>query len=201
MRLFVIGGTGRTGKELIQQALEHGHQVTAFARSPEKIREKNALLSVVEGDIFDRDALARAMQGHDAVASMLGPVKAREPSTLMQTSAQCTVEAMRISGVERIAVLSSAAHFSGFLNSIARFILRNHMIDSLRMEQIVRESDLEWTIARPPGLTNGGRKTFRSREDAAPKLAFSLSRAAVAAFLLDSLEKRQHVRKIVGIAR
>ena len=79
--------------------------------------------------------------------------------------------------------------------------MRDHMRDSLAMEEIVQSNGLDWTIARPPRLTQEDSLGYRSRENAAPKMGFSLSRKAVAAFMLDAIEKGKHVRKIVGIAR
>jgi len=69
------------------------------------------------------------------------------------------------------------------------------------METIVQVNGLDWTIARPPRLTEENYTTYRSREDAAPKTGFSLSRKAVAAFMLDAIEQKKHFRKIVGIAK
>src|SRR5262249_51561618 len=81
------------------------------------------------------------------------------------------------------------------------FILRNHMRDSLSMEEVVRASGLNWTIARPPRLTHEKYSSYRSREDAAPKMGFTLSRKAVAAFMLDAIEQEKHFQKVVGIAK
>jgi uncharacterized protein YbjT (DUF2867 family) len=108
---------------------------------------------------------------------------------------------MKRSGVKRLVVLSAAAHFPGIPNRIASFIMRNHMRDSLAMEEIVQGSGLDWTIARPPRLTQEDYTAHRSREDAAPKMGFTLSRKAVAAFMLDAIEQEERVHKIVGIAK
>ena len=79
--------------------------------------------------------------------------------------------------------------------------MRNHMRDSLAMEQVVQRNGLDWTLARPPRLTQESYLTYRSREGAAPKMGFSLARKAVAAFILDAIEQKKHFEKIVGIAR
>jgi hypothetical protein len=79
--------------------------------------------------------------------------------------------------------------------------MRNHMRDSLAMEEIVQGSGLDWTIARPPRPTQEDYTAYRSREDAAPKMGFTLSRKAVAAFMLDAIEQEKRVHKIVGIAK
>jgi putative NADH-flavin reductase len=201
MRLFVIGATGRTGREIVQQALARGHHVTAFVRSPESLTLTNERLTILKGNAMDANQLCHAMQNHDAVLSALGPREAFKPSSLLHDSALATTRAMKRSGVKRLLVLSAAAHFSGIPNRIVRFILRNHMRDSLAMENVVQASGLDWTMARPPRLTQGQYTAYRSREGAAPKLGFTLARKAVAAFMLDAIEQKKHFQKIVGIAK
>ena len=201
MKLFVIGATGRTGREIVDQALARGHRVTAFVRSPDGIKVRNERLTVIEGNVMDENELVNAMQNHDTVVSTLGPRQVFKPSSMLHESAIATTRAMRGSGVTRLVVLSAAAHFPGIPNRIASFIMRNHMRDSLAMEEIVKRNGLDWTIARPPRLTQGDYLTYRSREDAAPAMSFSLSRKAVAAFMLDAIEQKKHFQKIVGIAK
>src|SRR5438094_3313118 len=201
MKLFVMGATGRTGQEVVQQALARDHHVTAFVRSPENTRLKNERLTGLKGNVMDENALFRAMQTHNAVVSTLRPREVFKPSSMLHDSALATTRAMNRSGVKRIVVLSAAAHFPGILNRIASFILRNHMRDSLAMEKIVQANGLDWTIARPPRLTQEDSLHYRSREGAAPRMGFTLSRNAVAAFMLDAIEQKKHIRKIVGIAK
>ena len=201
MKLFVMGATGRTGQEVVQQAIARGHYVTAFVRSPESITLRNERLTVLKGNAMDENELSEAMQNHDAVISTLGPREVFRPGTLLHDSALATTRAMNRSGVKRLVVLSAAAHFPGIPNRIASFVMRNHMRDSLSMEAIVQANGLDWTIARPPRLTQEDSVTYRSREGAAPKMGFTLSRKAVAAFVLDAIEQKKHVHKIVGIAR
>src|SRR6266446_49529 len=153
MKLFVIGATGRTGREIVQQALARGHQVTAFVRSPERITLKNARLTVRTGNVMDETQLFDAIENHDAVLSTLGPREVFKPSSMLHDSAVATTRAMNRAGVKRLVVLSAAAHFPGIPNRIASFIMRNHMRDSRAMEAIVQASGLDWTIARPPRLT------------------------------------------------
>ena len=201
MKLFVIGATGRTGQEIVQQALARGHQVTAFVRSPGNISAKSERLTVLKGNVLDENQLFNAMQNHDAVISTLGPREVFKPGSMLHDSAVATTRAMNRSGVKRLVVLSAAAHFPGIPNRIVSLILRDHMRDSRAMEEIVQTSGLDWTIARPPRLTEEDCKTYRSREGAAPTMGFSLSRKAVAAFMLDAIEQQKHFHKIVGIAK
>jgi len=175
--------------------------VTAFVRTPESIPVKNERLTVRMGNVMDENQLLAAMQNHDAVTSALGPREPFKPSSILRDSALATTRAMKRSGVKRLLVLSAAAHFPGVPNRIVRFILRNHMRDSLAMEEIVQGSGLDWTIVRPPRLTQKEDSTYRSREGAAPKMGFSVSRKAVAAFMLDAIEQQKHFQKIVGVAK
>jgi putative NADH-flavin reductase len=201
MKLFVIGATGGTGREIVQQSLARGHHVTAFVRSPETVTLRNERLNVLKGNMTDENQLSEATRNHDAVVSALGPREVFKPSSLLYDSALATTRAMVRSGVKRLVVLSAAAHFPGIPNRIVSFILRNHMRDSLAMEKVVQDSGLDWTIARPPRLTQEDYSTYRSREGAAPKMGFTLARKAVAAFMLDAIEQRKHFHKIVGIAK
>lgn len=201
MKLFVIGATGGTGQEIVQQSVARGHHVTAFVRSPETVTLRNERLSVLKGNVTDESQLSEAMRNHDGILSALGPREALKPSSLLQNSALAAIRAMQRSGVRRLVVLSAAAHFPGIPNQIVSFILRNHMRDSLAMEKVVQDSGLDWTIARPPRLTQEQYATYRSREGAAPQRGFSLSRKAVAAFMLDAIEQKKHFQKIVGIAK
>ena len=201
MKLFVIGATGRTGREVVQQALTRGHHVTAFVRSPKGVGATSQQLSVVKGDATDEEQLFSAMQNHDAVISTLGPRKVFKPGSLLHDSALATTRAMKRARIKRLVVLSAAAHFPGIPNRIASFIMRKHMRDSLAMEGIVQSNGLDWTIARPPRLTEDDSTTYRSREDAAPRMGFTLDRKAVAAFMLDAIEQTKHLHKIVGIAK
>ncbi|PYK38144.1 MAG: hypothetical protein DME49_08960 [Verrucomicrobia bacterium] len=201
IKLFVIGATGRTGREIVQQSLARGHHVTAFVRSPESITLRNERLTVLKGNAMDENELFDAMQNHNAVVSTLGPREVFKPRSMLHDSALATTRAMNRSGVKRLVILSAAAHFPGIPNRIASFIMRNHMRDSLAMEEIVQGSGLDWTITRPPRLTQQEYATYRSREGAAPKMGFTLARKAVAAFMLDAIEQKRHFHKIVGIAK
>src|SRR5437660_2773484 len=136
MKLFVIGATGRTGREIVQQALARGHHVTAFVRTPESIPVKNERLIIVRGSATDEHQLLGAMQNHDAIISALGPRQPFKPSSILRDSALATTRAMQRAGVKRLVVLSAAAHFAGIPNRSVRFILRNHIRDRLALEEL-----------------------------------------------------------------
>ncbi len=205
MRLLVLGATGRVGTHVVDIALERGHAVTAFVRSPKKITRTERALTVIEGDPMSVDPLARALPGHDAVVSALGR-SGREglrPSTLLAESAASTVAAMNRAGVRRLAIVSAAILFpeKGVRFAFFRWLLRHPILDLIAMEAVVRATELEWTIARPPRLLEAPDASYRSAHDALPPNAWSMSFRAVAAFVVDALEERSHAREVVGLAR
>jgi uncharacterized protein YbjT (DUF2867 family) len=205
LRLFVLGGTGHIGGHVLDLALARGHRVTAFVRSPKKVTRNDPRLEVVEGDPLSTAALTRALPEHDAVLSSLGPSgrEAFRPSTLMADCAASTVAAMTNAGVARLVVVSAALLFPdrrlGF--RFFRWFIRHHVHDLAAMEAVVRATDFDWTIARPPRLVTVPGESYRCERGALPTGAWSMPFRAVAAFLLDSVERRDHAREIVGLAR
>lgn len=205
MRLFVLGGNGHTGSQIIDLALARSHTVTAFARSPEKIARQDSLLRVVRGDPHNADQMAPLIAGHDAVLSALGvrPPLAFRPHSLVQECAASTVAAMTRAGGTRLVLVSAAVLFPGRGLRFAFFrrLLKHIMRDLGTAEEIVRATPLEWTIVRPPRLTRGFEERYRTSHDELPNGATSMSFRAVAAFMLDAVEQHSHVREIVGLAR
>jgi putative NADH-flavin reductase len=203
MRLFILGATGGIGRLLIDEALTRGHTVTAFVRSPEKLGPPREGLTVSPGDPHDVDALRAALPGHDAVLSALGPPGAG-PTTIHRDCARSTVAAMAVVGIPRLLIVSAAVLFEG--QGLLYWLLRNTLLrniaaDTGEMERVVRASNLDWTIARPPRLTNGpatGRCVVA--EEDVPPGGRAVCRADVAHFMIDEVERREHVRRMVGMA-
>jgi putative NADH-flavin reductase len=202
--LLVLGGTGRVGRQLLQQAQERGHVVTALVRSPEKLANLGSNVEVVRGNALDPDQVRAVLPGHEAVISALGaPGLGR--STVQQDAARALVEAMRQGPVKRLLMVSAGMLFkdAGILAAIIRnTILRNVARDCLEADALVTASTLDWTIVRPPRLTNGAPTGKYAAADGHLPAggAGSVSRADVARFLLDEVERREHVRQIVGVS-
>jgi putative NADH-flavin reductase len=202
MRLFILGATGRTGQALLAQALERGHQVTAFVRSPGKLGAAREGVTVRQGDPHSVGDLTAAIPGHDAVLSALG-LPGLGPARVLRDCARSTVAAMQASGVRRLLVVSAAVLFHGSLATaiLRNTLLRNVAADSAEMERVVTARGLEWTIVRPPRLTNGQlTRRYRVEDGAMPRGSRLVSRADVADFLLDEVERGAHRRQIVGMA-
>jgi putative NADH-flavin reductase len=202
MRLFILGATGRVGWALVDQAIDRGHTVTAFVRSPEKLGALRSGLTVRKGDPCSVDELRAALPDHDAVLSALGPV-GLGPTMILRECARSTVAAMQAAGIRRLLIVSAAVLFEneGLLPWFLRkTFLRNIADDSAEMERVVIASGLDWTIVRPPRLTNGRLTGHYAIEiDRLPRGGRAVSRADVADFLLEELERGAHVRRIVGM--
>lgn len=201
MNLFIIGANGRTGTHLVDLALRRGHHVTAFVRDAAKIERTHENLKIAVGNPREADVLTDAMRGHDAVCTALG-IHELAKTTLLQDCMRATLEAMQRSGVSRLSLVSAATLFPerGPLLSLVRFILRHQVADLAAAEELARNSAVEWTFARPPRLVESPSERYRFEANRLPRSAWSLSFRAVAAFMLDSLEKHAHVREAVGLA-
>jgi putative NADH-flavin reductase len=204
MRLLIIGATGGTGLQVTRQAVERGYSVTAFVRSPQKLGVLRDRVAVRDGDPRSVSELEAIVPGHDAVISALGPAGVG-PTTILRAAARSTVTAMQTVGLHRLIVISAAVLFDdlGIAGRVLRrTLLKNVAADSLEMEAIVTSSALDWTIARPPRLTNGPQTGHYDVENGhlPGRSAFaSISRADVADFLLRELQQNAHIQKIVGI--
>jgi putative NADH-flavin reductase len=208
MRLFILGATGRTGVELLDLALARGHSVTAFVRSPDKIARRDTRLAIVEGHVDDAGRMADAMKGHDAVVSALGPAPRQAiyaGTTLMHDSTKTALSAMERAGLKRFMVVSSALLFpgGGLAISFFRWLIDHHIEDLRAMERTLETSAVEWTIARPPRLVMTRDEGFTATEGSFPEgltVSASMSWRAVAAFLIEALERGLYARRIVGLS-
>ena len=203
MRVLVLGATGGIGKFLLEFATARGHEVTAFVRSPQKIALKNERLRVVPGDLLHAEQLAQVLLGQDVVLSAFGPATLRRVTTRGEFGT-ALVTAMERSGVRRAVVVSSGLLFEE-QNAIGKLLrgtlFRNLLPDMSAMEATLAKDGLEWTIVRPPRLTNGPlTKSYSVADGRLPK-GMTVSRACVADFMIKEAERPTHVRQIVGLSK
>lgn len=205
MKLFVLGATGHTGQHIIDIALARSHQVTAFVRSPQKIQRRDPGLSVMPGNPLDVDQMAKHLEGHDAVLSALGvrPPQAFRPHSIVEECAASTVAAMTRTRVNRLVLVSAAVLFpmKGIQFAFFRWLLQHISRDLSTAEEIVRATSLEWTIVRPPRLTNSPNDKYRLARNALPTKGSVASFRSVATFMLDAAEHKSYVRELVGLAQ
>ena len=209
MRFFILGATGKTGTQLLDLALQNGHSVTAFVRSPRKLPKDRPGLTVIQGSPADVPALAEAMAGHDAVFSTLAP-RGREifsaPSKRAWTMAGYAtniVRAMVQAGVKRLLAFSSGGLFPGqslFVRMLS-FPARHHMADLKAMEEVYEAANLEWTLLRPTWMGAGTSEAYRVAPGALPEGSKAMHFRGLAKFMLDAAAEGTHQRELLGIGR
>ena len=207
MKLLVLGATGGIGKEIVRQAADRDHTVTAFVRAPERLKSIGARFGVIQGDPLSSTELARAIEKHDAILSGFGPRVpiAKTDSTLLHRFGVALSDAMRKVGIRRAVIVSTAFLFKDAIippaNLVGRLFFPNIVSDAAEMESFFEKSTLDWTFVRPPRLTNRPRRgRYRVREGHLPGFGFTISRADVAAFMIKTVENHAFVRKVVGVS-
>jgi len=208
MRLLIIGATGGTGRELVEQALERGHQVTAFVRTPARLRLAHERLTVVRGDVLDRSSVEAAVRGHDAVLSALGHKRWFYPTRILSAGTANILGAMEACGVRRFVCETSLGlgescgrmglYYTLFVIPV---ILPLYYWDKRRQERLIRASRLDWVIVRPGVLTNGRR---RGVYEHGPKVGHWLwtvriSRTDAADFMLSQMTSDRYLRSAPGV--
>jgi putative NADH-flavin reductase len=207
MKLLILGATGGIGLELVGQAIEYGHQVTALVRTPGRLKESADRVAVIEGDVLNSAEIEQALHGQDAVLSSFGPRLPRSKADvdLLQRFAVALTSAMLRVRIQRVLVVSVAFLFKDSIVPptylFGRLFFRDTVIDASGMEGVFRKSELDWTIVRPPRLTDKPRTgNYRVREGHLPRFGFSISRADVADFMIRKVESRSTVGKIIGVS-
>ena len=206
MKILVIGAAGKTGRAIVKQALGRGHTVTAFVHNAGEFEGNGA--RVIEGDVLDVAVLESAIAGQDAILDALGGHTPWKQTTLETNAARNVVKAMQQHGVKRLLVVSAIGVGgtadlvpSWYEHLIMPTLLRGAMQDKEEMEPVVEGSGLDWTLVRPGHLVEGeATGKVLTLEPGSGQTAHKITRADVAAFLLDLLENGKYKQQAVNIA-
>jgi putative NADH-flavin reductase len=211
MRIAVFGANGPTGRLVTDQALAAGHTVTAVTRHPEDFPTHGDRLTVLAGDVYDQVSVDRAVEGQDAVLSSLGVPFGKEPITVYSEGMTNIIRAMERSGTRRLICVTSSAvdpgagpHGGFFFEKVLQpFVVgvlgKTLYADMTRMEAIVRDSHLDWTIIRPSGLFDTPGVTDYQTAEWYVAGKFT-SRADLASSMLAQVESPDYVRKVMAVA-
>lgn len=209
MKIAVIGASSGTGAEVVKQALAQGHQVKAFSRNPQRLGIEDPKLEYVAGDALKLPDIRLAIQDTDAVICTLG-APPKDKNKLRTRGTQNLLKAMENQGPHRLICLSTL----GFGDSLPMtpFYIKRIIIplflkpafeDHETQEAAIKKSPLNWTIVRPPNLTEGpatGTYLYGFRFDNKAVKMKKISRADVAGFMLRQLDDQSFLRKTVGIS-
>lgn len=218
MKLTVFGASGATGSQVIRQGLDAGHEVIAVVRDPARLPISHKNLTMVTADVMRPDDIEDAVAGRDAVISALGHTRrpqekrtAAPNPTLLEDSARSITAAMDRAGSRRLVIVSASGPYADegdgpLLRYVAKPLLGRTMFkvvwtDTVAMEDVVRASDLDWTVLRPPQLTDKpltGR--YRTRENLNVRRGLRVSRANVAHLALAVVSDPGTYRRAIFLA-
>lgn len=208
--ITLLGITGGTGAAFARLALDRGHHLTAVTRRPERVTLRHRGLTVIAGDMLNPESLGAAIRGCRVVVSCVGvanPLQARRGTTLYSQGTRHIREAMQLAGCQRLIVVSSAgvAPRNGapllYRLLVKPLLLEPAYRDMRVMEQELQASTLDWTIVRPPQLTNAPfNPAYRLQSGRNVDGDKPLPRATLAAFLLGEVEQPRFSRQVVAIS-
>jgi putative NADH-flavin reductase len=211
MKLLIIGATGGTGTQVVQQALQQGITVTAFVRRPGKLKITHTNLKVVQGNVLQQSSINKIIVGHDAVICCLG-APATKAGNLRSAGTKNIINAMQQNEVSRLICQTSLGFGDSeivlrntpwfFKKIIVPYLLKSTFADHLLQENFIQQSKLNWTIVRPGTMTNGKftgnyQHGFSYSDE---KLKVKISRADVADFLIQQVSSTQYQKKVTGIS-
>ena len=209
-KIVVFGANGGIGKYLVAHALENNFEVTAIVRNPATLEIEHTNLTIVKGDILKPETYTEAIKGATAVVSAIGTRDIKKPTTIFSQGVSNIISAMKTSEVERIICISaSGIEVSPKLNFVLRFmvknvlqkILRHPYNDMRKMEEVLRESNLNWTAVRPPRLTNKAfTGKYRYAANAFLDNCLSISRTDVAHFIIQNIDNPKTYQATVEVA-
>ncbi len=204
----LLGATRGIGRIALERALERGHRVRALVRPGSALDITHENLTVVRGDATNPADIARALEGADAVLSAVGtPARAKQP--LRTLAARATLEAMERTGVRRLIAVSvygvgeTRAHLPFFTRAVVfPLFLRRVMADHETQDAAIRASGVDWTLLRPPYLTDGPMTGDYAADfgEQTGGLTWKISRADVAHHMLEALETGSYVRGAIGLS-
>ncbi|MFI1834982.1 NAD(P)-dependent oxidoreductase [Streptomyces olivaceoviridis] len=209
MKLTVFGATGGIGRELVGQALNAGHEVTAVVRDPARLAVTGDRLEVVRSGLTDPEELRSAVRGRDAVLSGLG-ARSRKDAGVAARLTRTVLTAMEAEGVRRLLVVSAApvgpapaqdGPLDRGVRHLVSAVLRDVYADLREMEAELARSGTDWTSVRPPRLQDKpltGR--YRTVVGGFPPRGRFIARADVAHAMLSMIDARETLKQGVGVA-
>ena len=207
--IIVFGASGGTGLEVVEQALEAGHHVTAILRHPDKLSIRHEQLRIIQGDVLKPQTFENLFFGVDVVISCLGS-RNREPTTVYSEGVANILTEMKKVDVTRIICLSAGAVVvppnatfisKVIIKHILQRIFKYIYADMLKMETVLKHSDLNWTVIRPPRLLTGDMTgIYRTiTNESLPNMS-SLKRADLAHYIIHHLEDEKTFKSMVEIS-
>jgi len=199
--IALFGGTGKTGRLFLEQALEKGYHLKALVRTPAKVQIEHARLEIIQGDVLTAEDVERTIQGSDLVVSLFGHVKG-SPKWLQTNGTKNIVQAMKDHQITRIISLSGgglpypekdqpklADHL---IRGIMKIAVPKILNDAIQHHKVLEKSGLQWTIVRGPRLTDGPKTDNYRVGWVGVNASTKISRADLADFIVKLVEDQQY---------
>ena len=208
MKLVIFGSTGSIGSQVVKQAIEQGHIVTAFTRNRAKLNIQHPNLNIVEGDVMNLSLVEQAVRNQDAVVCVLGGGK-NLTSTIRSEGTKQIIKAMEKEGIQRLICQSTMGAGDSWENLdfywkyiMFGFVLRKVFADHQKQENYVKQSRLDWTIVRPGAfidgeLTGNYRHGFPGNDKTSQ---LKISHADVANFILKEIADNTYLGKTPSLS-
>ncbi|HWK23693.1 MAG TPA: NAD(P)-binding oxidoreductase [Ureibacillus sp.] len=204
MKIIVFGATGGVGQHFVRMAVEAGHEVTAFVRTPDKLQTKEGI-RIIQGDALNAEDVASAIVGHEAVISCLGSSTGTKKSNQLELMGKNIADGMSSAGVKRLVYCASAGinkEIPGFSGKLMMKLLENPLKDHRAAVDYYLLKGFVYTIARPLGLKDEELSTsYKEAFEGVPPKSYSISRASVAHFMVKALSDSQYNNTSVGLAK
>jgi len=214
MKILVLGATGRTGKLIIEEALKRGHEISAIARNPEKL--KDFKIDITQGTPYNYETVEKALIGCEAVINTLNVSRKSDnpwasltaPKDMISKSASNAIKAMGKAGIKRFVALSAIGAGRSWKTApgILKFIISSSNLkfafrDHGKQEEILENSTMDYTICRAPMLSDRKNDTgaVATKEDSKPS-NMALSRNSAAEFFLEIIKNNQHIRETINLS-
>jgi len=208
MNITIIGASGGIGLETVRRGLDRKHTITTLSRSEIQIEEKKSIRMIM-GDATNKADLINSIQHAEAIIVTLGTVKNTKSTTLFSDFAKLMVEINRENKIDVPFIFvtgfgagESKNYVSWLIKFFLNYLLKDVYADKTKMEEIITESDLKWTVVRPGRLLD---KELTEKYRVENKLfkginIGGINRADVADFLIKQAENQTELKKYIGIS-
>ena len=204
MRIAVFGATGQAGQLLVKKALADGYEVVAYVRNPSKLEQTGERLTVIQGELNDQASVEKAITGAHAVVSVLGP-HGRSRAKPLTIGMKNIIAAMKNQGIHRLIITSTVSVKDSndrpdfrfrLLVSIVKLLIRPAYEEILSVADVVRNSDLDWTLVRLSLLRNGhATGKIKVGYLGGGNVRIGITREDMVAFMLRQVEDTMYVRR------
>jgi putative NADH-flavin reductase len=208
--IIVFGASGPTGREFVKQAIEEGHKLTLIVRDPTSFNLNHPKIKVIKGDVLESPSFENEIMGKDAVISCLGSGGKTKPTIIYSKGIENIISAMEAYRVKRLICISAMGLTINDKMSllgkiltkfVAQKIYKEPYIDMRLMENILEKTNLDWTIVRPPMLTNKSKKgIYKVGINEHISRPLRISRADLANYMLNSIDDAKTFKAKVEVA-